>query len=218
MDNTEKLHEIVSKVWQTPLVSLTDDFPLAGRQSIQRAKLDAGLRRVFRTKYAEAYSAKTLGELRLAVLDQRPADQRDSPAPARTQAQSPAARPAGRPPAARAVPAVAVGLDMELISNFPDLEDEFYTINYTAAEIAYCEAQLEPVVHFAARWCVKEALKKCDNAFMDIGMSQIEVISEPSGNLKLRVSTSVSSIDIPHSVSVSHNPLMAAAVVVTVPG
>jgi phosphopantetheinyl transferase (holo-ACP synthase) len=90
----------------------------------------------------------------------------------------------------------------------------------------FAEGKLNGTVHsclgqectgIAARWCVKEALKKCDNAFMDIGMSQIEVISEPSGNLKLRVSTSVSSIDIPHSVSVSHNPLMAAAVVVTVP-
>lgn len=217
MDTVEKLHDIVAKVWQTPLVNLTDDFPLAGRQSIQRAKLDAGLRRVFRTKYAEAYTAKTLGELRLAVLEQPASEGGEVPA-ARPQAQAPAPRPAAQRPTPPSVPAVSVGLDIELVANFPELEDNFYTVNYSPAEIAYCVAQPEPVVHFAARWCVKEALKKCDNSFMDVGMAQIEVVAEPSGSLRLQVSNGTSLVDIPHSVSVSHTSLMAAAVVVTVPG
>ena len=58
------------------------------------------------------------------------------------------------------------GIDIEMVDNLPVVpdywEDKLFTTTFTTSEIAYCLLQANPPMHFAARWCAKEALKKCD--------------------------------------------------------
>jgi hypothetical protein len=61
------------------------------------------------------------------------------------------------------------GIDIQDISIFPETDDywtePFYQENFTGEEIAYCAAAGFPRQHFAARWCIKEALRKNGPAF-----------------------------------------------------
>lgn len=73
-----------------------------------------------------------------------------------------------------------IGIDIEEFSAFPRTNDfrreEFYKMNFTASEIAYCILQPDPYASFAGLFCVKEAIVKADGQlrsrpFHDIGIS-----------------------------------------------
>jgi phosphopantetheine--protein transferase-like protein len=121
------------------------------------------------------------------------------------------AQPALRPP-------VSCGIDIELIDNLPPAKDfweeDFYRTHFTPAEIAYCLTKENPLVHFAARWCAKEALKKCDPAYLGEEMSNIELTVDQSGAPALKHIANGSAMVLPLAVSISHTPTVAAAVVV----
>ena len=55
-------------------------------------------------------------------------------------------------------------------------EHEFYKESFSKDEIAYCVLQENPRMHFAARWCAKEALVKCDPAFKGQSFATMEVV------------------------------------------
>lgn len=58
-------------------------------------------------------------------------------------------------------PSVAgVGVDTELISEFPYWNQAFVEKNFTSEEIAYCTKQPSPQASFAGRWAAKEATFK----------------------------------------------------------
>jgi phosphopantetheinyl transferase (holo-ACP synthase) len=80
---------------------------------------------------------------------------------------------------------LACGIDIEMVENLPVVqdywEDTFYTTTFTAAEIAYCLLQVHPPMHLTARWCAKEALKKCDPAYSHLTMDQLEVALTTTG-------------------------------------
>lgn len=58
-------------------------------------------------------------------------------------------------------PSVAgVGVDTELISEFPYWNQAFVEKNFTSEEIAYCTKQPSPQASFAGRWAAKEAVFK----------------------------------------------------------
>lgn len=177
--------------------AITDATPLEQgrlRGSIGRAALDAVVRRETGVGHAAAYTASTFGEL-LAALG----------------------RPAGAVPAvvAPGPSGPACGIDLELVEHLPMAADywaePFYAANFTPAEIAYCVMQPDPRPHFAARWCAKEALKKCDNRFLNTAMNQLELSSDGPPVLRH------DSRPLPYAVSVSHTPLAAVAAVVAVP-
>jgi phosphopantetheinyl transferase (holo-ACP synthase) len=69
-------------------------------------------------------------------------------------------------------------------------------------------------MHFAARWCAKEALVKCDPAFKGQSFSTVEVVRNESGELSLAHHANGAATTSPHAVSISHTETMAAAVVV----
>jgi phosphopantetheine--protein transferase-like protein len=115
----------------------------------------------------------------------------------------------------------ACGMDIELVENLPRVqdywEDPFYTATFTASETAYCLLQASPPLHFAARWCAKEALKKCDPAYSRVAMNQLEVVLTATGAPALQSATHGTWERLPVTVSLSHTTSMAAAVVIKFP-
>jgi phosphopantetheine--protein transferase-like protein len=115
---------------------------------------------------------------------------------------------------------VSCGIDIELIDHLPPMgdcwEEPFYRDHFAPAEIAYCLLQEMPALHFTARWCAKEALKKCDSAFLATAPKDIEVISDGSGAPFLVHHSGGGSYRLLHAVSLSHTAHAAVAVVVKV--
>jgi phosphopantetheine--protein transferase-like protein len=126
-----------------------------------------------------------------------------------------------RTPAAAAesqrVQPLSVGVDIELIDNMPEAADfwaaDFYRSHFTAEEIAYCVRQPHPRMHFAARWCAKEALMKCDPAFREVDPTTLQVTVAASGQPVFESLQSDGPRRLPHALSMTHTPQMAAAVV-----
>ena len=83
-------------------------------------------------------------------------------------------------------------------------EDPFYRDHFAPAEIAYCQLQETPALHFAARWCAKEALRKCDGAFLSTAMKDIEVVADETGAPFLVYHAGGGTRRLPHAVSLSH--------------
>jgi phosphopantetheinyl transferase (holo-ACP synthase) len=111
---------------------------------------------------------------------------------------------------------------VELVENLPEADDPwthpFYQEWFRPAEIAYCLMQEQPRLHFAARWCAKEALKKCDERFLREEMSRIELVRSPSGAVSLVHHAGETARPLPYAVSITHTPLLAAAVVTAAGG
>ena len=162
-----------------------------------------------------AYSARTLGELEHAVLGEGPVEppghQVDAGIERRGYLQEFGLKTSLR-----------CGLDIEAVSGFPAADDywtnDFYQSNFSEAEIAYCAAQQNPPMHFAARWCAKEALKKCDGSFLSVAMARIEITLSMDGTPFLAHIVDGEPQRLPHAVSLSHTDSLAAALVVTLPG
>jgi phosphopantetheine--protein transferase-like protein len=115
---------------------------------------------------------------------------------------------------------ICCGIDIELIDQLPHAddcwEDPFYQDHFTPAEVAYCLLQETPSLHFTARWCAKEALKKCDSAFLATAPKDIDVVVDGAGAPHLVHHTSGGARRLPHAVSLSHTTHAAVAVVVKV--
>jgi phosphopantetheinyl transferase (holo-ACP synthase) len=112
-----------------------------------------------------------------------------------------------------------------MVENLPVVPDywsaAFYSTTFTPAEIAYCLLQDQPLVHFAARWCAKEALKKCDPAYLQADLRTLEVQLSAGGAPYLCAVVDGQSTPLPFVVSLSHTAQAAVAVVVqvlTMPG
>jgi holo-[acyl-carrier protein] synthase len=229
MGNNMMLRQIVADMLKMDAGEVGPDLPLNGRRlsgSIGRAALDAAIRRKLGVSCPKVYSAASFGELEAAVFG--------TPNAANGQSDSAARQPAAidekQPPkkdasgfnaaAARTRPAGAIscGVDIELADNLPPTADpwehEFYRQTFTGAEIAYCLLQENPGPHFAARWCAKEALKKCDSIFLHEKNDSIELLSDGANPPILRHWVGPTAKVLPHAVSISHTESMAVAVVV----
>jgi phosphopantetheine--protein transferase-like protein len=113
-----------------------------------------------------------------------------------------------------------VGLDVEEIKALPVAKDYwehgFYRGSFAASEIAYAVLDGEPRVHFAGFWCAKEALLKCDAAYVDVEFSRIAVAHDAAGKPYLTLAAENGFWDrLPHAVSIAHTAEVATAVVVT---
>jgi len=94
-------------------------------------------------------------------------------------------------------------------------EEPFYKANFTPAEIAYCVGQSNPRMHFAARWCAKEALKKCLPAYTQWEMKRIEVVRGEAGRPYLRLTEDGGAKTPPVALSLTHSEDWALAMVVS---
>ena len=203
-----RLRKVVAEFFSVDESEVGPAFRLAGPRgfsSISRAALDAAIRRGAGVRSPTIHTATTFGEL---TSDFGPAE---------------AALPAARTVAtaitsdASAQP-LGCGVDMELVENLPRAvdcwADPFYLATFSPAEIAYCLVQPEPAPHFCARWCAKEALKKCDPSFQSSALKDLEVAHEATGAPYLVDRADGGSRRLTHAVSLSHTPLAAIAMVV----
>ncbi len=115
-------------------------------------------------------------------------------------------------------PAVVCGVDIEYADSLPDTADfsthPFYNDNFTNAEITYCIAQLDPRVHFTARWCAKEAVKKCIPSLISVDNRCLEIRKLPSGAPYIVLVTPGGQEPLGASLSLSHAGRLAIAMVV----
>jgi phosphopantetheine--protein transferase-like protein len=212
MDTAELLRTTVAEFLKTDPAQLQPGSPLAGRRldsSLGRAALDAAIRRRLKLHCPAVYSAKTYGDLEAAILGKE-SPNGAVPAPKLASTNGVAVTPSALP--------LACGIDLEPVANFPAAgdywEDEFYRSNFTATEIAYCLLQQRPPMHFAARWCAKEALKKCDSRFLQQPMSDLEVAFDEAGVPALNFLKGDTKQRLPFAVSLAHTSDLAIAVVV----
>lgn len=221
-DEATRLRRAVAEFFAVGEGEVVAAFPLTGRggpSSITRAALDAALRRAVGARVPAVDTARTFGELLAGFAPGSAADPPAGPAAPTAAAPAPAAPTAGAANGvAAAAPPVACGVDMELVANLPAADDywdhAFYRATFAPAEIAYCLAQPDPPPHFCARWCAKEALRKCDPAFLAVGLSALEVAHDGSGAPHFRAHADGSARRLPHALSLSHTATAAVAVVV----
>jgi phosphopantetheine--protein transferase-like protein len=218
-ETRDRLRRAVADFFEVDAAAVGPAFPLtarAGQGSIARAALDSMIRRRVGVRAKSVYTASTFGELEseLGGEGEAPAE------PGSTPAAIPARREPRPPEPSATGGLVACGVDIEQIDDLPKAtdywEDAFYRANFTPAEISYCLLQESPPHHFAARWCAKEALKKCDAAFLAEEPNRIEVASEPSGAPYLVHRIDGHARRLPHALSLSHTTTAAVAMVVMV--
>src|SRR5207245_1514951 len=158
------------------------------------------------------FTARTYGELHTAVF-RTPAA---APETAPPQSRQSVAGDVGFSEQVSLAGGLGCGIDIEMVDNLPRVQDywdvPFYTATFSAAETAYCLLQASPPIHFAARWCAKEALKKCDPAYSHLVMNQLEVVLTATGAPVLQSAMHGTWERVPVTVSLSHTTSMAAAV------
>jgi phosphopantetheine--protein transferase-like protein len=215
MDNHEKMRAIVARLCRVEPDDVHPDFSLAQlvSSSINVHLLESALKQHLGIVPPPLHSLNTYSDLEAAILgaSSRLPSAKEPAAEKRRELQHMA-----RTAASRAGHSIACGLDVESIASLPAAEDfwthEFYLNTFTSTEMAYCTRQLDPRIHFGARWCAKEALKKCDRTFLEEKMVNIQVHHDESGAPTLQL---VSTQEIlPFAVSLSHTDGVAAALVV----
>ena len=214
MEPKEQLRQIVAQLAGLSPEAIDADFSLKSRglqSSVRRAALAAAIRRHLGVNIAEVYSVVTFRELEAAVFG--------GGSQTALSSTKPAVLP--KPAAVSALSGIddlACGIDIEMVDAMPVADDywehEFYKASFSKDEIAYCLLQENPRMHFAARWCAKEALVKCDPAFKGQSFATMEVIRSESGEVSLAHHLNGTSEKPSVAVSISHTETMAAAVVV----
>lgn len=78
-----------------------------------------------------------------------------------------------------------IGIDIEELSSLPRAhdfrKDEFYTMNFTPSEIAYCVLQPDPYASFTGLFSAKEAIVKADGRHRSRSFNSIEITHGPEG-------------------------------------
>jgi phosphopantetheine--protein transferase-like protein len=215
-----RLRQAVAEFFEVGESEVGPAFSLQGRRgqgSIARAALDSLIRRRVGLTSRSVYSARTYGELEAELA---PGTATTVPsALLATSLPDPSTNGQNMTPVSVAG-TVRCGIDIELIDHLPRVddcwEDSFYRDHFAPGEIAYCLLQETPSLHFTARWCVKEALKKCDGAFLATAPRDIEVVIDGAGAPHLVHHTGGATRRLPHAVSLSHTTHAAVAVVVKI--
>jgi phosphopantetheine--protein transferase-like protein len=217
MATPETLQGIIATLLGTNPADVHPDIAFAGTRlqgSLARTRLYTAIEQQLGVACQAAYTARTYGELHAAIYG-------TAPAITTTQAAAAPSAPEQHMQHNEATPSIACGIDIEMVENLPVVpdywSDAFYSTTFTPAEIAYCLLQDQPSVHFAARWCAKEALKKCDPAYLQADLRTLEVRLNASGAPYLCAVADGQSMPLPFAVSLSHTAQAAVAVVVKVP-
>ncbi len=216
-----KLKQIVAELFEADVTKVHEDFLLSTRRmqgSLARAKLDAAIRHRLGVTCRGVYSAKTYGELHKAVLGVASHDESGASVAAVSQKSNSETAVPVMFNGMGAGTGMSCGIDVEMVEGFPEVDDywkdSFYTNSFSSVEIAYCLLQDHPRMHFAARWCAKEALKKCQPSYLHEEMKNIELVSKAEASPILRHYQDGIPTPIPFAVSISHTTNIAVAMVV----
>jgi holo-[acyl-carrier protein] synthase len=225
MQNEHTLRKIVADLTKRDPEAIHAGLVLdnAGlRGSLKRALLDSQIQRGLGMTSPSIYSASSYGQLEAALLGKESSQDMTLPAPA-PAIPPPASEPAASDANLTGIPAgfsVACGVDIEEAHNLPEAADywehDFYSTSFSSEEIAYCLLQSDPRVHFAARWAAKEALRKCDPAFLKTELKSVSLMHRKDGSTYLARQTSGTREPLPHAVSISHTDSYAVATVMRV--
>jgi phosphopantetheinyl transferase (holo-ACP synthase) len=217
MATSETLQDVVATLLGTSPAGVHSDLAFAGTRlqgSLARTRLYTAIEQQLGVACQAAYTARTYEELHAAIYG-------TAPAVTATQAAAVPLAPEQHVQHNGVPPSTACGIDIEMVENLPVVpdywSDAFYSATFTPAEIAYCLLQARPLVHFAARWCAKEALKKCDPAYLQADLRTLEVQLNTSGAPYLCAVADGHSTPLPFAMSLSHTTQAAVAVVVKVP-
>ena len=191
------------------------------RTSVARGGLDAAIRRQLHITCADVYTVQTYAQLEAAVFGQPvPAPVPTAPIPVSVQNGFSNLSPEGAAPSAVDWNEVECGVDVECPENLPVEHDywesDFYRAHFTPREIAYCVSQVDPRQHFAARWCAKEALKKCGPGWLAIEMNRLEIVVSARGKPHFCLLSDGETAVLPVAVSLTHTSTLALAFVVIV--
>jgi phosphopantetheinyl transferase (holo-ACP synthase) len=78
-----------------------------------------------------------------------------------------------------------IGVDIEEVAAMPEVQDfrsaEFYQLNFTPGEIAYCILQADPYSSFAGLFAAKEAIVKADAFFRGRPFNALKIDHTPEG-------------------------------------
>ncbi|HWE03852.1 MAG TPA: 4'-phosphopantetheinyl transferase superfamily protein [Tepidisphaeraceae bacterium] len=216
MDQASALRSTLAAFLGISADALTPDFSLGATKlnsSIQRAMLYAQLRSQAGVSVRGMPTFKTFGEMESQLLGKTAAASASPPAHAFAIAS-----PAIAPPPTDGEPPISCGIDIESVTSLPAAPDywehDFYAAHFTREEIAYCLLQSKPAVHLAGRWCLKEALKKCDPKFLTVSMNEIEVRTNPAGAPAIWDLTNGAKRRLPYAASLSHTDDFAVGTVV----
>jgi phosphopantetheinyl transferase (holo-ACP synthase) len=206
MNRMEQIKEMVAAMLELPPERVTSETSLAGLEtSLGVARLRLGLKRLG-ISLPGRRSPSTFGELEAALSG--------TASPAGPSAEETAPAAAAAPPAWSGL---QVGIDIQDIRSLPAADDfwehEFYRGIFGSSEIAYAVVQSDPRIHFAAFWCAKEALRKCDPGFLKVDPNVTVVAHERDGRPYLQMIVPSGAVRLPHAVSLSHTAELATAIV-----
>jgi phosphopantetheine--protein transferase-like protein len=214
MDRAVELKRVISELYEVPLEALTDDFALVHPRfqgSAGKGILAAAIRRRLGMYCPEAFSVENYGQLERAITGAAPSVPSFGGNGHRQLVQP---KPITAPVP---VTGLHIGVDIEMVENMPETVDfwtaDFYRSHFREPEIAYCVRQMQPRVHFAARWCAKEALAKCDGHYVGRDPLTVQVVVGPTGEPFFEGVREGLIEHLPFALSLTHTSLMAAAVV-----
>lgn len=227
-ERKQQLIETVAEFFGVGAAEVGRDFVLGGPRmqgSLPRYALDAAIRRRVGTALATVHRANMFGQLEDELLGRAEVVSSKTPSDGGNNI-SDAVRDTQAPDSTRVfsgngtIGAVSsCGVDLERVDALPMADDvwrhPFYREMYTKAEIAYCLSRENPAEHFAARWCAKEALKKCEPAWLRAEISAVEVVLDEHGAPSLWTTDGEERRRLPVAVSLSHTAEMAVAMVVS---
>ena len=115
---------------------------------------------------------------------------------------------------------VTIGVDIEDVARFSRrpfaAHERLYRRLFTTNEIAYCNAQRRPALHYTARFSAKEAAIKALEPYGRFSFRDFEVCKSDSGAPFLQIVRTVPGRPVPAAlqVSLSHCDAYAVAMVI----
>ena len=88
---------------------------------------------------------------------------------------------------------------------------------FTPEEHAYCQHQADPAVHYAGRWCAKEAVVKAVFPFHRLTTREVHIVEAADGSPRAVVQPNAVERDgLAVRISITHTPTTACAFAVAV--
>lgn len=109
-----------------------------------------------------------------------------------------------------------IGIDIEEVERFKNLDTYLIERVYTKSEIKYCNSRANSHMHFAGMWCAKEAVVKALND-LSLAVSEIEILHQSNGvpylNITPKIEQYFKSNKIKNiHISISHTKQIATAI------